>query len=180
MPLGWAILIVLLWLAVIALAVVVLGTLRQLTPLLERAAAQPPPRRGEQGPSVGEQLPGLPALDRTGVPVAARPPGRPGVFLLLSSSCGPCLELAAELGRADLNGLGDALTVVTDPDSIEALGLPPTIRVLTLPDGGSGEPLNVYGRPFAITADAAGVVRGKQLLNTVDQLTDLAGAVLPA
>lgn len=41
MPTGWAIVIVVQWLAIAALTIVVLGVLRQMASLLERAAARP-------------------------------------------------------------------------------------------------------------------------------------------
>ena len=41
MPIGWAIVIVVQWVAIAALTIVVLGVLRQMASLLERAAAGP-------------------------------------------------------------------------------------------------------------------------------------------
>src|SRR5271155_5086470 len=112
MPIGWAIVIIALWLAVIALTVVVLGVLRQVMPYLERAGAQSamPMPMPAQGPAVGSRLPGFAARDNHGDVVnAAQLRGKPSVLLFLSSGCSPCIALAEELGHADQGELAGSL-----------------------------------------------------------------------
>jgi hypothetical protein len=182
MPVGWAIVVVVQWLAIIALTVVVLGVLRQVAPRLERAAAPPVRDLRNQGPAVGSKLPGFTARDGSGESVggAAVLRGRPGVLLFLSASCGPCLTLATELGGLDpAAGLAGVLTVVSDPEGAGTLPFPAWLRVLTVPDGQALDILNVHARPFAIAVGADGAVQAKRMLNKMAQLAELAAAVRP-
>ena len=167
MPVGWAVAIVALWLSVIALAVVVIGALRQITSHLASLAGQPAPVRA-QGPAVGSKLPDLAPTDGRGA----------AVLLFLSAACGPCRVLAEEISSADLGELARFLIVVTDPDGLDALRLPAGLRVLTVPENTQAEEFGIPGRPFAIAADQDGIVRGAQLLNTVAHITDFAAAKL--
>jgi hypothetical protein len=184
MPIGWAIVIVVLWLTVISLTVIVLGVLRQVMPLLERSAAQQPAAAlpmPAQGLTLGSKLPGLVARDRDGNVVnTAQLLGRPSVLLFLSSSCLPCVGLGKELAGWDAGELASFLYVVTDPDSLATLRVPAWLAVLTLPEGVQADVLGVRGRPFVMAADQDGFVRSKQMLNTVAQLTDFATAAVSA
>lgn len=183
MPIGWAVVIVVQWLAIIALAAIVLGVLRQATPHLERLAdAAPPRRRLDQGPAVGSKLPPFTGRDGTGEIVqAAELLDGPSVLLFLSATCTPCVSLADELGVSDLGEFEHPLIIVVDPDDYGTLRLPTRIRALLMPTSEIAEVFAVRGRPFAVVADADGIVRVKRGLNTVDQLKNLAGSVvLPA
>ena len=174
MPIGWASLVVLQWLAIIALAAVVLGVVRLVTPRLLQAADSPPMRMQNQGPAVGSKLPPFTGLDGSGeVLNAAQLVGRATVLLFLSATCPPCVRLADELGGSDVGELADSLIVVTDLDGYDALRLPASVRALIMPDNEVAEVFTVRGRPFAIAVDMEGVVRSKQGLNTVAQLSDL-------
>jgi hypothetical protein len=51
--------------------------------------------------------------------------------------------------------------------------------VLTMPNAECSETLRITLRPFAVAVDADGIVQGKQVLNTLAQLTDLTATVLP-
>jgi hypothetical protein len=173
MPIGWAVAIVVLWLAVVALAVVLLGALRQVTSHLASLAEQPPTPVRAQGPAVGSRLP-----DLTGYDGHAQLGGRPSVLLFLSPACGPCRTLAEEISGSDPSDLARFLTVVTDSGGVDALGLPAWLRVLTVPEDAQAQKFAIPGRPFAIAADEDGFIRGSQLLNKVGHVTDFAAAKL--
>jgi hypothetical protein len=181
MPVGWAIVIVVQWLAIISLTVVVLGVLRQVTPHLEQAGERPLLRIQRQGPAVGSKLPALTGSGRNGdIITTALLRGRRNVLLFLSRGCTPCLRLARELSASDpAVELTDSLIVVADRADVSTLELPAWVRVLTVPDTECSEVLGVRGRPFAIAVDAGGVVKGKEMVNTVRQLTEFTTTALP-
>lgn len=175
MPIGWAIVTIALWLAVICLAVVVLGVLRQLSTIAERTAAdqqiqQPKP----MGPAQGTVVPKF-AVRATNGEMFTDDHLRdhPSVLLFMSSHCGPCQKLAGEMRDADLTEIGDYLTVVTDEEGAAALGLPVTVRTVEESTNGIAKALEVKGRPFAVAIDENGVVRGSNVPSTVANLSTL-------
>jgi len=179
MSVGWAVAIVVLWLAVVTLAVVLLGVLRQVTSALDRLARQPATPMQASGPAVGSTLPDFTAHDAHGEMVdAAQLREQSSVLLFLSPGCGPCRTLAEELTRSDPAQLAGFLTVVTEPGGVDELQLPAWLRVAVLPEDTQVELFGIPGRPFVIAADQDWSVRGTQLLNTVGQITDFAAAKL--
>jgi hypothetical protein len=175
MPVGWAITIVVLCVAVVTLAVVVLGLLRQVTPVLERAAGQgggPGPL--QQGPPVGSPLPHFTVHSADGETTEQQLRGRSTLMVFMSSGCGPCKQLAQDIASADLGALAEQILVITDPDGPRELGIPPDLRVLIEPGGEVSDPLSVIGTPFTVAVDSAGIVRAGQVTNTVEQLSNLA------
>jgi hypothetical protein len=177
MPLAWAIVIIVLWLAVACLAVVMLGVLRQVTAQLQR----PPQRRVRMGPTPGTPVPGFTGHDTGGMPFTdAQLRGQPNVLLFLSSGCGPCQKLAGEMRGAGPDELPGSLTVVTDPGGAEALQLPAGLRVVLDPARDIADVLEVPGRPFAIAVAEDGIIRATRVPNTLAELSMLAGRVVSA
>jgi hypothetical protein len=180
MPVGWAIVVVVQWVAIIVLAAVVLGVLRQVTPHLERAGGPPPNRARNQGPAVGSTLPPFTCRENSGeIFTAPQLLGQPAVLLFLSATCAPCMSLADEMATADMGELASSLIVVTDPDDRGRLRLPERVRVLAMPHTEVEEVFSVRGRPFALAVGGDGVVKAKRGLNTVAQLADLTTSVVP-
>jgi thiol-disulfide isomerase/thioredoxin len=180
MPVGWAIAVVVLWVAVAALAVVVLGLSRQITPVLERVAAhQGGLGLGNQGPPVGDPVPHFAARDTAGELVDDQNlRGHPVLLLFLSTGCGPCEELAGEIRRADLGTLATQLIIVTRPDGPTVLGIPAGLRVVTESQNEVSDPLAVIGLPFAIAIDSNGIVKAAQMLNTIAHLDQMAAVLV--
>jgi methylamine dehydrogenase accessory protein MauD len=177
MPIGWAIVIVVLWLAVAGLAVLVLGVLRQVTAQMQR----PPQRRAMMGPTPGTPVPGFAAHDTGGVAFSgAQLRGQPSVLLFLSPGCGPCQELASEMRAAAAGELPASLTVLTDPGGAEALRLPAAVRTVVDPAREIADALEVPGRPFGIAVDDGGIIRATRVPNTLAELSMLASRVMPA
>lgn len=176
MPTGWAIVIVVQWLAIIALTIVVLGTLRQMAPRLEHAAGGPVMRSQPPAAELGTRLPTFASGGDGGVTEPATLlGGRPAVMLFLSAGCTPCLTLTAEITSVGLPGeLGRSLIAVTDPGSESAVPLPAGVRVLAVPDAECARVLGIRGRPFAMAVNADGVITAKRPVNTVAQLTRMA------
>jgi hypothetical protein len=178
MPTGWAIVIIVQWVAIVALIIVVLGVLRQVAPHLNRAGATPAITIQSTAAAVGTRLPAF-ASDADGgvTEPAALLGGRPAVMLFLSAGCAPCLSLAAEIARSSrADELGRSLIAVTAPGSESAIRLPAGVRVLAVPDTECTRVLGIPGRPFAMAVNADGVITAKQLVNTLAQLTDMAAS----
>jgi hypothetical protein len=176
MPIGWAVVIVVQWLAIAALIIVVLGVVRQMSSLLERVAAGTVTRIQPSVAEVGTRLPAFASAGDGGVTEpAALLGGRPAVMLFLSAGCAPCLSLAAEIASAGLPGeLGRSLIAVAAPGSESVVQLPAGVRVLAMPDADCARVLGIPGRPFAMAVNADGVITAKQPVNTVAQLTEMA------
>jgi hypothetical protein len=177
MPVGWAVVIVVLCVAVVTLGVVVIVLIRQVSPAVERAASILPGPDLNVGPAVGEPVPEFTAVDIAGSPVSPQElRGDPALLLFLSVGCGPCQVLATELRETgDLGGLTRQLVVVTKPEGPQALGIPATLRVVAETEAEEiSKPLNIFGWPYAVALGPDGMVRAAQTPNTVKQLRDLA------
>jgi hypothetical protein len=176
MPIGWAITVVVLCAAVVALAVVVLGLLRQLTPVLERAAAAGPDTHN-LGPEVGAPLPHFAARGAEGEVTEEHLRGRSSVLLFLTGGCGACQTLAEEMNRADLGGLTGQLLVVTGAADLAKLGIPAVLSTLIEEDRAVSDPLSVVATPLAVAVDPDGIVQAVRIPNTLEQLDDIAAVV---
>lgn len=178
MPVGWAVTVVVLCVSVVVLAVVVLGLLRQMVPLLERAAAAD--RAGSasqsQGPPVGRPVPDFTVSGPGGEFTAGQLRGQPVVLLFLSVGCGPCEQLAAQIRGADLGGLTSQLVIVTGPGGPDSLKLPAGLRVLSEQAREVSDPLSVIGTPLAVALDRNGIVKAVRVTNTLEQLNDTAAS----
>ena len=177
MPIGWEITVVVLCVAVVVLTVVVLGLLRQVTPVLERAADAAGGTGRPLGPEPGHPLPHFVADGTDGAVSDAQLRGRPAVLLFLTSGCAPCQVLAEEMRGSDLARLTDRLVVVTGPDGAQRLGIPADVRVLIEHDRQVSDRLSVDGTPFAIAVDPDGIVQAASVPNTIGQLHEIAAAV---
>jgi hypothetical protein len=175
MPLGWAVTVVVLCVAVVVLTVVVLGMLRQVAPILERAAASQAGAALEfQGPPIGQQIPDFTVSGPEGEVTAEQLRGRSSVLLFLSVGCGPCEQLAAQLRDADPEDLPHLLIVVTGPEGPHGLNLPTRLQTVIEHEAEISHPLSVVGTPLAIAVDSEGIVTAVRVVNTLEQLTDTA------
>lgn len=178
MPIGWIIAFVVLWLAVIALAVILLGALRQVTLVVEQLANSLPANLNPVkllGPEVGKPLPSFSARGIDGQLVGDQQlRGRAALLLFVSPDCPPCRTLTAELGRRELGTLASQLIIITEPASARMSGIPEGLRVLIESDNEVSERLSVHGKPFAIAIDPDGIVRDASVPNNVGHLNKLA------
>jgi hypothetical protein len=183
---GWIALIVALWLMVIALAVLVLGLINRVG-RLERAAGtqaasahrevRPPVR----GPQLGARLPVVTGHERLATPSASAK----RLILFLSSSCGPCKRLAADLraavgirdGEDAPTPAGVELVVVTDRAGVELFGDLAASELIAQSGGELSSAWEIPGTPFAISVDATGVVRGSGFASNLADLTTVAGVL---
>lgn len=179
MPAAWIVLVVALWLIVVMVAVIVLGLIRRVNQL---EVASTPTRKGSAPEArlvPGDQLPAVPGFDDL-APAEWR--GRKRIVLFLSSTCGPCRQLAAELRDSSRGGdsplsSGVELILVTDPDgrtSFADLGASATfVQSRSRLSAAWGIP----GTPFALAVDGSGTITGAGFVRTRSGLIEVAGSL---
>ncbi len=181
----WIAVMICLWVAVIALTLVVVGVLRRAAAALEAlpggsfSASDLP-----TGPPAGSKVPPMSVRRMDGVELTLGDLPGPYVLAVLTSHCSPCRSIADQL-RKDPQTVAklDGLVVLTDPEGPErlalgALGGPggrPT--VLVDPTSSITAQLALPGTPFVLAVNADGTVHAAQLLAGPAQLVNLLGAV---
>ncbi|MEU5882352.1 hypothetical protein [Spirillospora sp. NPDC047279] len=142
------------WVAIVLLALVVAGLVRQVHALGQAAAGGGGPRPSPLGLAPGSPAP---AFDRLG----------PGLLLFLDVDCGVCadvLEAAGSLGRPV-----HAIFAGPAPDT-------PGVTVLAHEQDGLFAAYAVPATPFAVVVDAGGRVRTAEPVGSPDALRDLEAA----
>ncbi len=167
---------VLLWIAVVALALLVVALLRQIGVLHERVApAGALVSRG--GPAVGEAAPVLEVSDWNGAPLrigGVQPDEQRTLLFFVSPSCPVCktlLPTARSLADAHLR-----LLIASDGPReeheafVRSHGLDRECYVLSTALGLAWQ---VGALPYAALIDAQGIVKAKGLVNTREHLESL-------
>lgn len=170
---------IVLWLVVVALALVVLALARQVGVLHERIAPAGALITG-RGPRVGEAAPVVAVVDRAGQPLevgGTRADGKSLLLLFVSPSCPVCRTLLPSL-KASRRAESSWLEVVLAGDGDEAAAAAYVERedlgsfryVLSTP---LGLAYQVGRLPFAALIDEAGVLRARGLVNSREHLESL-------
>jgi len=174
----WFISTILLWLAVLGLGFLLLGTLRSLGLLnwrLDQLEATMPSRVGRSG-----LKPGTKALSFT-LPSAAGGEvslhdfvGRQLLLVFTQSGCGPCHDIVPELNRLQRNGEQQVLVVNNgDPETTRAWAgeVQPLFPILCQEQYSLSKRYEVFATPFAFLIDeqgfivAKGIATSRQYLN---------------
>ena len=169
----------LLWIAVIALGLLVLALARQVGVLHERIAPVGALALG-RGPRVGEAAPRIEAPTLAGTRIAlggAAADGRGTLLFFLSPSCPVCKALLPAL-HSIIAREDPTLRLVYASDGPEpehrvlaqAHGLDPAAYVLSTELGLAHR---VGKLPYAVLIDAAGVIRAQGLVNTREHVESL-------
>lgn len=180
----WIVAFVVLWVLVLVLAVVVLGLLRRVAPLL--AQTEEILKSGRLGGDLavgglqaGEEVPSFEVVDRDGGRARfGEELSLPGVFLFLENGCPPCEALAGELGERAGSLAGVPLYVFPDKDSGDeekfvALG-ETGLRVLKQQDGQASEAFQQKASPQAFAVSKEERVVEAKIANSVGQLEEMA------
>lgn len=172
--------VVLLWAIVIALLVVVFALARQVGILFERVAPMGA-LMTDAGPKVGEQSPRFDLLTLDGKTLElGQPSGKSTLVFFLSATCPVCkklLPVLKSLRQAEAQKL--LIVIASDGDALEhsqfsrAAGLADFPYVLSRD---LGMTFRINRLPFAVLLDQQGVVRGKGLVNSREQLESLLNA----
>lgn len=156
----WIIAFVALWALVMVLGVLVLGTLRRLAPVLERADLSRSDAAELVSPGglpIGATVPEFSVFRADRAPFTEKSlEGSKTIVLFLSSSCQPCERLVADLRDGDVPDLGVALVVVTDdPDHADALDRAADVTVLAQDDRSLAHVFESKATPHAFVVDEA-------------------------
>jgi len=174
----WIVAVGALWIVVLVLAVLVLGILRRIAPLLIRAESILSQGQDEQrtdGLSVGAQVPGFELIDAEGEAVR---PGQslplPAVFLFVQQGCEPCQDLVAALGEHAESFAGKRLCIIAygTPDEYDAL----RARGFSVFGQSEGQALRAFDNnefPNAFAVDQDSKVVGKMTIDSVAELERL-------
>jgi hypothetical protein len=136
------------WVAILLLALVVAGLVRQV-----HALSQGVPQRATLGPAPGTPAP---AFDRVGA----------GLLLFLDLDCGVCAEVLEAAGALDRPFR--AIFAEDGPDTA-----PRGATVLTGERHGLFEAYGVPATPFAVVIDEGGRVRSSEPVGSVEALREL-------
>ena len=168
---------VLLWILVLALGFLLLGTLRVLGLLnwrLEQLEATTPSRLGRNGLKPGKKAPDftLPSVAGTEVALSSFA-GRRVLLVFVQPGCGPCRHIAPELNR--LHGKGEVQVVVVSNGDSEANKkwageVQARFPVVTQERLSLSRRYEAFATPFAFLIDEKGVIRSAGIANSRQHL----------
>ena len=172
--------VVLLWLAVIVLALLLWALSRQVGVLFERVAPMGA-LVTDAGPAVGTASPRFSLASLTGAPVEiGAPSAKPTLLFFLSPTCPVCkklLPVLKSLQRDERSALGVVLASDGEPERqrefIRAQGLEGFPYLLSTE---LGMTYRVSRLPYAVLLDSQGTVAAKGLINSREQLDSLVNA----
>jgi hypothetical protein len=171
----WIAVVVVLWFLVALLAFLVLGLLRRIAPVLERAEGVIASSVVPPGIGVGTKLPRFELRTSNGEAVTASEfVGEPFVLLFVSSGCAPCRGLIDDLSGVDTSVLAAELVIVIDQSDVcEIDPLGPKVVVAYQKDHSVSDAFGTSATPHAFAIDRAGRVAAVGFPNTLDQLVAL-------
>jgi methylamine dehydrogenase accessory protein MauD len=156
------------WLALLAVAFLLLGTLKALTFLrwqLEQLQATNPTRKGRSGLKVGRKAPAF-TLPRVGGGETSiiEHAGRQVFLVFVQTGCGPCHAVAPDLNRLQRSGKYEVLVVNNgEPEAVEkwAKEVHAEFPVLIQDKWSVSKRFEVLATPFAFLIDEQGVIASK-------------------
>lgn len=166
---------------VIATSLVLLGTLRRISGVLEQAEARLrdiPPRPGPGGLEPGTPLPEFRARRfSAGWVTDADLRGSPALVLFVSSTCPACSGLLRDIRRNGTDLSAPCYLVVDSEQEVRSLGLEEVENVLIQPENELSIAFRTSTTPHAFAIDRRGLVVGA---NTPNRLRHLQDAIRPA
>jgi methylamine dehydrogenase accessory protein MauD len=168
----WLVSYIVLWVLVIALALLTLALARQVGTLHLRLGPRGALELDEEGPPLGEAPGPVDTSDVAGRPVTVGGPGQPQLLLFVSPGCPVCREVLPSLPVAARAGRMRPLVVADAEHEVDAYGAwSPATPVIAGPE--IAGMYRVPGTPYAVALDRLGAVRAKGTVNTLEQLEGL-------
>jgi hypothetical protein len=175
----WIAAFVLLWLVVIAGAVLFSGTLRRIAPVLERAEEVLASREGVIGPGgipPGSPVPEFEVTANGGDSFGTKDLiGKPAILVFMDEACLPCRTLMGELEEFGVRNLNvDFFAVFHEPGSTSGQHEIDGVRILYEESGELSRAFRTSTTPHAFAIDAHGTVVDTGTPNTFDRVLSLA------
>lgn len=174
---AWIAAFLALWAVVLLLGLLVLGLLRRIGPVLERAEFVASSAVGPGiGLPLGTTVPDFELSLANGEAISAADlRGRPYVLLFVSSGCAPCRGLAAEIRtREGPAPLADLIVVAAESDADAALTDAPYATLAFQSGRAVSDAFGTSATPHAFAVDTSGTVVASSFPNTLDHLEALA------
>jgi methylamine dehydrogenase accessory protein MauD len=176
MPVWLLIMFVALWVALLALAFLLLGALRALGLLswrLEQLEATMPNRTGRSGLRIGKKAPEFTLAGASGNDISLRDfAGRQVLLVFTQAGCAPCHKV-----MPDLNQLSDSNVQVLvvnngDPRTTRqwAAEVKARFPVLAQERFNVSRRYEVFATPFAFLIDERGVIKSKGIINNAQHI----------
>lgn len=157
-----------LWIVLLSVGFLLLGTLRSLGLMqwrLDELEATRPVRKGREGLPPGKQAPDFTLPNAAGGEVALHEfTGRKVLLVFTQTGCGPCHDVMPELNRLQEKGEQQVLVVNNgDPDETRAWADEVNARfpVLAQENWTLSKRYKVFATPFAFLIDEQGVVTSR-------------------
>jgi methylamine dehydrogenase accessory protein MauD len=170
----WLASYVILWILVVALAILVLALARQIGVLHLRLGPRGALEVDDEGPPLGEAPEPIDAHALDGREVTIGGPGEPQLLFFVSPGCPICKELLPSLAPAARAARMTPLAIV-DVEEQSArdayVHSPPAVTLVAGPE--ISETYEIPGTPYAVILDTIGVVRAKGTVNTLEQIEGL-------
>ncbi len=172
----WLVSYVAIWVVVLSLGFLLLGTLRAVGLLrwrLEQLELTIPSRLGRNGLKVGKKAPDFTLPSTTGAEVALHDfAGRKVLLVFTQSGCGPCQQIMPELNR--LGGGDLQILVLNKGDAEAARHLVPEAQerfpVLVQDGLDLSRKYEAFATPFAFLIDEKGVVASKGIITSKEHI----------
>lgn len=173
----WITVLLALWVVVVILAVIQVGVLRKVLPVLDHAAAAP---AMPFVPSEGMLLPAFEASLADGSAItAAQMNGQPFILLFVSEACAPCRRLLLRLEDYIWSAEGAAVYLVMADGARVDMPIPACVTPLLEHGGNVSRAFSVTATPLAVAVDRRGVVAQSLVPAGPDDLDRLRRALEP-
>jgi methylamine dehydrogenase accessory protein MauD len=165
---------VVLWLLVVALALLVLALARQLGTLHLRLGPRGALEVDDEGPALGDVPPALEVTDLDERPVTIGGPGAEQFLLFVSPGCPVCRQVVSGVRAVTQAGQLEAVVVAeTTADELPREIDARRFGAVTVARPDVASAYNVPGTPYAVVLDGRGVVRAKGTVNNLEQMEGL-------
>jgi methylamine dehydrogenase accessory protein MauD len=166
----WLASYVVLWVLVVALALLTLALARQIGTLHLRLGPRGALELDQEGPPLDEAPEPVDARDLDGRPLNIGGPGEPQLLLFVSPGCPVCREVLPSLPVAARVG---GMRPVVVSDSEDPRDADPGTNAPVILGPTVARAYGVPGTPYAVALDRLGVVRAKGTINNLEQLEGL-------
>jgi methylamine dehydrogenase accessory protein MauD len=167
---------IVLWLVVLFLGFLLLGTLRALGLLrwrLEQLEATMPSRLGRSGLKVGKKAPDFTLRSVAGPDVSLHDfAGRRVLLVFTQAGCGPCQQIMPELNRLRERDLQVLVLNKGEPDETNKWAAELGLRIPVLIQDGLdiSKKYEAFATPFAFLIDEKGVVASRGIISSKQQI----------